>query len=115
MIYPKVAIVGRPNVGKSTLFNSLVGRKSAIVARESGVTRDRHDAFIFWNHRKFLLIDTGGLEPVAHTELDRLMYEQIQLALNEAKLIIFVLNLKPRLNAVSSAEAISFEPSNPTE
>ena len=92
MIYPKVAIVGRPNVGKSTLFNSLVGKKSAIVARESGITRDRHDAFIFWNHKKFILIDTGGLEPVAHTELDRLMHEQINLAIASACLIIFVLD-----------------------
>ena len=106
MIYPKVAIVGRPNVGKSTLFNSLVGRKSAIVARESGVTRDRHDAFIFWNHRKFLLIDTGGLEPVAHTELDRLMYEQIQLALNEAKLIIFVLDSHEGLHPLDHEVAV---------
>src|SRR3989338_3890126 len=90
MIYSKVCIIGRPNVGKSCLFNRIIGRRSAIVSPEAGVTRDRHDAFVFWKTKKFLLVDTGGLEFSASDNLDQLMREQIELAVFQANTLLCV-------------------------
>jgi len=87
---PLVAIVGRPNVGKSTLFNRLVGKRLAIVEDTPGVTRDRLYAKSDWNGREFDLADTGGIEPQADTEILIFMREQAMLAIEMADVIILV-------------------------
>jgi len=89
---PVVAIVGRPNVGKSTLFNRIFGRRKAIVDDFSGVTRDRHYAEVKRFTRPFLLIDTGGFEPASSDRLLIQMREQSQLAIEEADVILFVVD-----------------------
>ena len=71
MSRPTVAIVGRPNVGKSTLFNRLIGGRSAIVSDQAGTTRDRHFGDGDWNGRRFWLIDTGGLVPESSQSMDK--------------------------------------------
>ena len=85
-----VAIVGRPNVGKSTLFNKLVGKRLSIVEDTPGVTRDRLHAKTDWNGREFDLIDTGGIEPAADSEMLVFMREQAMLAIEMADVIVFV-------------------------
>jgi len=85
-----VAIVGRPNVGKSTLFNRLVGKRLSIVEDTPGVTRDRLYASTDWNGREFDLVDTGGIEPTADSEMLIFMREQALLAIEFADVIIFV-------------------------
>ena len=85
-----VAIVGRPNVGKSTLFNRLVGKRLSIVEDTPGVTRDRLYAKTDWNGREFDLVDTGGIEPTADSEMLVFMREQAMLAVEMADVIIFV-------------------------
>ena len=90
MAKPLVAIVGRPNVGKSTLFNRLVGKRLAIVEDTPGVTRDRLYAKSDWNGREFDLVDTGGIEPQADTEILIFMREQAMLAIDVADVIVLV-------------------------
>src|SRR5512136_134121 len=94
---PIVAIVGRPNVGKSTLFNRIVGGKKAIVANEPGVTRDRNYADVEWEESLFTLIDTGGFEPISKDRIFIQMREQCQLAMDEADVILFVMDGKEGL------------------
>jgi GTP-binding protein len=94
---PIIAIVGRPNVGKSTLFNRIAGGKKAIVADEPGATRDRNYADVEWEDRGFTLIDTGGFEPVSKDRIFIQMREQCQLAMDEADVILFVLDGKQGL------------------
>jgi len=94
---PIIAIVGRPNVGKSTLFNRIAGGKKAIVADEPGVTRDRNYADVEWEGTAFTLIDTGGFEPVSKDRIFIQMREQCQLAIDEADVILFVLDGKQGL------------------
>lgn len=89
---PLVAIVGRPNVGKSTLFNRLVGRRKAIVDDMPGVTRDRNYETVTRFEVPFILIDTGGFEPVSEDRLLQQMREQSQLAMEEADVIIFLMD-----------------------
>jgi len=89
---PIVAIVGRPNVGKSTLFNRIAGGRRAIVWDEPGVTRDRNYADVKWEDRTFTLIDTGGFEPVSKDRIFIQMREQCELAVNEAEAILFVMD-----------------------
>jgi GTP-binding protein len=89
---PLVAIVGRPNVGKSTLFNRLSTRKKAIVLNEPGVTRDRNYADCKWKNREFIMIDTGGFEPVSRDTLLVQMREQALLAMEEADAILFLMD-----------------------
>jgi len=85
-----VAIVGAPNVGKSTLFNRLIGRRKAIVDDQPGVTRDRNYQEVIWGGKSLTLIDTGGFEWDKKSELDTGLREQIEMALGEADLIVFV-------------------------
>lgn len=99
MSKPIVAIVGRPNVGKSTLFNKLVGKRLAIVEDTPGVTRDRLYAEAEWLNHEFLLIDTGGIEPGADEGLLRRMREQAQLAIDTADVILFVTDLRSGVTA----------------
>jgi len=95
---PVVAIVGRPNVGKSTLFNRLYGRRKAIVEDIPGVTRDRNYAQVDRLAKPFLLIDTGGFEPAADDRLLIQMREQAQMAIEEADLILLVVDAQQGLN-----------------
>ena len=88
-----VAIVGRPNVGKSTLYNRLLGRKDAIVEDTSGVTRDRQYGMTEWNGRPFNLIDTGGFVPRSEDVFEAAIREQVGIALEEADLVIFLVDV----------------------
>jgi GTP-binding protein len=89
---PTVAIVGRPNVGKSTLFNRLVGERRAITEAVSGVTRDRHYAKAEWSGREYNVIDTGGVVPGSEDLFERAIREQAELAIDEADVILFVVD-----------------------
>lgn len=90
MARPIVAVVGRPNVGKSTLFNKLAGKRISIVDDTPGVTRDRIYADCEWRNRTFLLVDTGGIEPESDDVILVQMREQAQLAIDTATVIVFV-------------------------
>lgn len=95
---PIVAIVGRPNVGKSTLFNKIVRRRKALVDDLPGLTRDRIYGEANWDDQEFIVIDTGGFEPVSRERLLQQMQEQVKLAIEEAEVIIFLLDGKEGLN-----------------
>ncbi len=107
MMKPIVAIVGRPNVGKSALFNRIAGGKKAIVFGEPGVTRDRNYADVEWEDVHFTLIDTGGFEPVSKDRIFVQMREQCQLAMDEADVILFVMDGKEGLTP-SDGEIVDF-------
>lgn len=89
---PVVAIVGRPNVGKSTLMNRFVGGREAIVHVEEGVTRDRLYLKTDWNGRDFIVVDTGGIVPGTHDDLLKQVKEQAKLAIDEADIIVFLVD-----------------------
>lgn len=99
MAKPIVAVVGRPNVGKSTLFNKLIGQRLAIVKDTPGVTRDRIFAPCEWGGRQFLLADTGGIEPRTDEMMLSKMREQAQLAIDQADVIILVTDLRSGVTA----------------
>lgn len=99
MSKPIVAIVGRPNVGKSTLFNKLVGKRMAIVEDTPGVTRDRLYGTAEWLGREFLLIDTGGIEPNTDDGLLLHMRQQAQIAIDTADVILFVTDVRSGVTA----------------
>ena len=89
---PVVAIIGRPNVGKSSLFNRLAHQRKAIVIDQPGATRDRNYAACSWNDKPYILIDTGGFEPAATEGMFVQMREQTQLAIEESDIIIFLMD-----------------------
>ncbi len=99
MTQPIVAIVGRPNVGKSAFFNYLAGRRISIVEDTPGVTRDRIYTKCDWRNREFILIDTGGIETSASDEIYKHMQRQAEVAIDTADVIIFMTDMKSGLTA----------------
>ena len=97
-----VAIVGRPNVGKSTFFNYISGRRIAIVEDTPGVTRDRIYTDVEWRGGVFTIIDTGGVEPFSNEPMFRQMKEQTQLAVDSADVIVLMVDAK---DGVTSTDA----------
>jgi len=91
---PTVAIIGRPNVGKSTLFNRLIGGRDAIVDARPGVTRDRHFGAAEWNGRRFWLVDTGGMMPGAHDQLNRAIRTQVEAAVAASDVVLFLVDVE---------------------
>ena len=94
---PLIAIIGRPNVGKSTLFNRLSERKKAIAIDQPGATRDRNYAEASWNGRAFTVVDTGGFEPISTEKILTQMREQTRLAMEQADIIVFLMDGKDGL------------------
>ncbi|MES2176472.1 MAG: ribosome biogenesis GTPase Der [Gemmatimonadota bacterium] len=92
MSVPVVALIGRPNVGKSALFNRIIGEDEAIVSEEAGTTRDRHFSKAEWNGRAFWLVDTGGLSDDPHLPMDLEIRRQVATAIEEADLFLFVVD-----------------------
>ena len=99
MAKPIVALIGRPNVGKSTFFNYIIGEKKSIVEDTPGVTRDRVYADSEWRGRKFTLIDTGGIEPSSNDEILVQMRKQAEIAMETADVIIFLTDIKQGVTA----------------
>ncbi len=102
---PTVAIVGRPNVGKSTLFNRLAGERRAITEATSGVTRDRHYTKAEWSGYEYNLIDTGGVVSGSHDIFERAIKEQAEIAIEEADVILFVADVTSGLHPLDSEVA----------
>ena len=109
---PIVAVVGRPNVGKSTLFNRLAGRRIAIVEDTPGVTRDRIYADVEWLNHSFVLIDTGGIEPYSKDLLVSQMRRQAELAIESADVIVFLTNVKEGVTAADREIAAMLQKSS---
>ena len=99
---PIVAVVGRPNVGKSTLFNKLIGKRLSIVEDTPGVTRDRIYAECEWRNRSFMLVDTGGIEPKTDDVILSQMKRQAELAIERADVIILVVDIRSGVTATDA-------------
>jgi GTP-binding protein len=102
MSKPTVALVGRPNTGKSTLFNRLVGGREAIVSDKAGTTRDRHFGEANWIGRDFWVVDTGGLVPGSQDTMDKAIGAQVERAVEEADVVVFLVDGKDGLNPVDA-------------
>src|SRR5678810_874207 len=102
MSVPVVALIGRPNVGKSALFNRIVGEDEAIVSDEAGTTRDRHFARAEWNGRAFWLVDTGGLTDDPSVPIDGEIRRQVLQAVDEADLLLVVADAQAGLHPQDS-------------
>src|SRR5882724_1604963 len=89
---PLIAVIGRPNVGKSTLFNRIIGQRRSIVTDEPGITRDRIYGTATWNGLSFEIVDTGGIVPGEETEIPARMFEQARVAIENASLIFLVVD-----------------------
>jgi GTP-binding protein len=96
---PLIAIVGRPNVGKSTLFNRLIGQRRSIVTDEPGITRDRIYGTVSWHGRSYEIVDTGGIVPGEETEIPMRILEQANIAIGSAALIFFVVDGRTSITA----------------
>ncbi|MCF2595421.1 ribosome biogenesis GTPase Der [Pseudoflavonifractor phocaeensis] len=105
MMKPLVAIVGRPNVGKSMLFNKLCGQRLSIVEDTPGVTRDRLYAQCEWRNRVFDIVDTGGIEPGTDDQILSFMREQAEIAISTATVIVFVCDIKTGMTAADQEVA----------
>lgn len=112
MAKPVVAVVGRPNVGKSTFFNYLAGRRISIVEDTPGVTRDRIYTEIEWRSRKFTLIDTGGIEPYSEDRIMQQMKRQAEVAVEMADVIVFMVDVKEGMTASDKEIATLLRKSN---
>ena len=99
MAYPLIAIVGRPNVGKSTFFNKVAGRKISITENRPGVTRDRLYADAEWQGRKFTIVDTGGIELKSEDDMWRHIARQADIAIEKADVILFFTDGKEGLTS----------------
>ena len=111
MAKPIVAVVGRPNVGKSTLFNKLVGKRISIVEDTPGVTRDRIYASCEWLDRSFMLVDTGGIEPHSDDPILAQMRRQAEVAIQSADVIILVTDLLSGVTATDQDVAAMLQKS----
>ena len=98
MSAPVVALIGRPNVGKSALFNRIIGEDEAIVSELAGTTRDRHFAKAEWNGRAFWLVDTGGLSDDPNAPMDREIRQQVATAIEEADMMLFIVDANAGLH-----------------
>ena len=112
MAKPIVAIVGRPNVGKSTFFNYVCGKRISIVEDTPGVTRDRIYAEAEWRNRTFTLIDTGGIEPYAEDKIMQQMLRQAEVAIELADVIVFMVDAKEGVTASDKEVASMLRKSN---
>ena len=104
-VRPVVAVVGRPNVGKSTLFNKLIGQRLSIVEDTPGVTRDRIYASCEWRNHEIMLVDTGGIEPYSDDIILSQMRRQAQLAIESAEVTILVVDMKTGITATDQEVA----------
>ena len=100
-----VAIVGRPNVGKSTLFNRLLEQRKAIVEDTPGVTRDRQYGIADWNGKNFYVIDTGGFVPESDDVFEQEIAKQVEVAVEEASVILFVVDVATGITALDDSMA----------
>ncbi len=105
MSRPTLAIVGRPNVGKSTLFNRIVGGRPAIVSERPGTTRDRHFGDAEWAGRRFWIVDTGGLVPESDEAMDRAIRRQVEFALAESDVVLFLVDGQEGVHPVDESIA----------
>ena len=111
---PTVAIVGRPNVGKSTLFNHIIGRRTALVDKTAGVTRDRHYGVAEWLGCSFRLIDTGGIMPTETSRLLEAVHDQTLQAIGEADVVLFVLDSREEITAADQDIALELHKAGKT-